>query len=289
MTVLSNRADAVSIVMRCKNEVSYIEQTLLMLKKQDYNGLIELIVIDSGSTDGSLKIIEQSCPDILLCIEPHEYIPGRVINKAMELSSNNLVIFLNADATPKNKYWLSNLLSAASYTQNLGAVFCRQITRKNCLAVYSHDYEKCFGKDRLSEEWDNFFSMVGSLVYKPVWENHKFREDLQYAEDDEWTRRLKHNRYNIVYAEDSIVIHSHNYNLHEAYIRSIGDTKASTQAGILTPFSLSLSYHVLLGSITAWLKDIPYHLKKGKVLELPYALGIRLAQRYGQWVGNRIK
>lgn len=281
--------NAVSIVIRCKNEVASIEQTLSMIKQQDYCGSVELIVFDSGSTDGSLDIIKRECPDKIHCLLPQEYIPGKVINEAMKRSTNDWVIFLNADATPASKQWLCNLLAGALQSKNFGAAFCRQIPRENCRTVFARDYEKCFGINRQSKKWSHFFSMVGSLIYKPVWKQHQLREDLQYAEDDEWTRRLARNGFDIVYAEDSAVIHSHNYTIKESYTRSLGDSKASTIAGTITPDSINLLNNVLLSCLWLCLKDIPYHIKYGKVFELPYTCAVRFAQKYGQWKGNHVE
>ncbi len=277
---------SISIVMRSKDEGWAIRNTLEAIKNQDYTGKIELIVVDSGSTDGSVEIIEEFNPAIFHQIFPQSYVPGKVLNWGLDHSSNDWVVFLNADATPANNEWLSELLTAGLNCMNFGVMFSRQIPRSNCCAVFAHDYERCFGPQRESVTWDHFFSMVSCLVNKPVWAKYRFREDLQYAEDDEWSRRLKSNGFEIGFVEKSIAIHSHNYTIKQSFRRSKGDMVALTQAGSMKPKSISLIYDTILGAISDIMKDINYHFKVGAILQIPFAIGIRFAQRLGKRSGN---
>ena len=275
--------EAVSVVMRNKDEGEVVDATLKMLKSQDYPGKVELIVIDSGSTDCSLDIIKSYKPDVLHCIEPHEYIPGKILNWGIEKASSEWVIFLNSDATPLNNSWLTNLLKAGTASGKFGAAFCRQVARDDAWAVYRIDYEKCFGENRISDTWDHFFSMVGSLANKKVWEVHPIGEEFQYAEDDEWTRRLKKEGFEIIYAEDSAVIHSHNYTYTQIIKRAYMDMQALIQAGSVSKVRKPWLTKVFISSLLSWAKDIPWHLKKGKIFELPRSLRLRYGQKLGVW------
>src|SRR5688572_7315831 len=84
----------VSIVVRSLNEGWALKETLDGLNAQEYRNW-ELIVIDSGSTDGSVEMIQKAEPAHFLQIQPHEYIPGRVMNTGVELASSNFVVFVN--------------------------------------------------------------------------------------------------------------------------------------------------------------------------------------------------
>ena len=75
----SNSDPLVSIVMRSFNEGWALKETLTAIKNQEYRNW-ELIVIDSGSTDGSVEMIRDAEPTHFVEIEPHEYVPGRVMN-----------------------------------------------------------------------------------------------------------------------------------------------------------------------------------------------------------------
>jgi rhamnosyltransferase len=214
----------VSIILRSFNEGWALRGTLEALRRQEYRNW-ELIVIDSGSTDGSQELIRHAQPSHFIQIQPHEYNPSRVMNHGMKLASSSFGIFLNGDATPQGPRWLRPLAEALQ-APDVAAVFGRQVPRPDCRAVYACDYDRCFGENRESTRWEHFFSMVSSGIRKDLWALRGFSETLQYAEDDEYTRWAKSSGYKVVYRADSVVMHSHNYTPAEAYKRSFGDAKA---------------------------------------------------------------
>src|SRR5688572_32015346 len=120
----------VSIILRSFNEAWALRDTLSALKLQDYRNW-ELIVIDSGSTDGSQELICAAEPVQFIQIQPHEYNPSKVMNLGMRLARSDLGIYLNADATPQGAAWLRPLVTALRDT-NTAAVFGRQIPRPDC-------------------------------------------------------------------------------------------------------------------------------------------------------------
>ena len=154
----------VSIVMRSFNEAWALQETLPALTAQNWQNW-ELIVIDSGSTDGSQELIRAAKPAHFVQITPREYNPSRVMNHGMRLARAERVIFLNADATPQNDHWLRPLAEALADTR-VAACFGRQIPRPDCQAVFACDYDRCFGPERESAHWDHFFSMVSSGLRK---------------------------------------------------------------------------------------------------------------------------
>src|SRR5580658_10069114 len=101
----------VSIIMRSYNEGWALRQTLPALKTQDWKNW-ELIVIDSGSNDGSVELIRQAAPRHFVQIRPQDYNPARVLNLGMKLACSEMAVFLNADATPQGAAWLRPLAAA---------------------------------------------------------------------------------------------------------------------------------------------------------------------------------
>ena len=277
-----------SVVMRSMNDGPLIGATLKSVYSQDYPGGVELIHIDSGSHDNTVEIIKSTNPRKLIQIRPEEYVPGVVLNRGMRESQSEWVVFLNSDAEPANNRWLSELVAAAQSAEKTGTVFSRQIPRPDCKAVYVHDYDRCFGPARESASWDHFFSMVSCIVNRRAWEEQPFREDLQYAEDDEWSRRLKATGWKVLFAEKSVAIHSHNYTIKQAYRRSYGDcfaAAASRPADVPRPFKW------VVGLVKAVLRDasldLKWCLRNGRVCGWPRAIGVRIAQRLGRTAGYR--
>jgi rhamnosyltransferase len=278
--------NAVSVVMRSFNEAWAIGDTIRQLFDQDFDGEIELIVIDSGSSDGSIDIIRESGRARLIQIPLGTYVPGVVLNQGAREATHDWIVYLNADATPVGRDWLVNLLKPCVANPKFGAAFSRQIPRPDCHAVFAHDYDRCFGPERESKDWEHFFSMVSSVTHKSVLEKVPIREDLQYAEDDEWTRRLVKNGYEVLYAIDSVAMHSHNYTLRQSYKRSFGDAKAMAATSTVPPRNVNYHYFVCLGLLKDAIRDAKWCIRNGRIAGIPHAVAVRLAQRLGRRDGH---
>jgi len=275
----------ISIVMRSFNEGWALRETLPALSSQNWHPW-ELIVIDSGSTDGSCDLIRQSNPAHFVQIKPHEYNPSRVLNQGMELARSQFVIFLNADATPQGSEWLRPL-AIALFDPCTAAVFGRQIPRPDCPAVYAHDYERCFGANRESLRWEHFFSMVSSGLRKDIWSRRCFRADLQYSEDDEYTRWCTAQGYKVVYCPTSVVMHSHNYTPRQAYKRSFGEAKALAAVWPRSRQEINWPRTVLLGWFNDLRRDFLFCVRSKRLSEIPHAARIRWNQRCAKLAGFR--
>lgn len=273
----------VSILMRSYNEAWALKDTLASLQRQNHRSW-ELLVTDSGSIDGSHELIRAAKPAQFNIIEPSEYNPSRVMNHLMRSARSEFGIFLNADATPQGPNWLGPLVQALQNTK-VAACFGRQISRPDCQAVFACDYERCFGDQRESESWDHFFSMVSSGLRRDVWEKRGFREDLQYAEDDEYTRWCKTQGYEVRYVPESIAMHSHNYTAPQSFKRAFGDARAMAASWNGSRSDLNFPRTVLLGWVQDFAKDIRFCTRKKRLSELPHAALIRWRQRRGRLEG----
>ena len=275
----------VSIIVRSFNEGWALRDTLPALRAQDYQNW-ELIVIDSGSTDGSVDLIRQARPRHFIQIRPEEYNPSRVMNHGMTLARAEFGIFLNADATPQGTSWLRPLVCGLQHPQT-AAVFGRQIPRPGCPAVFAHDYERCFGTGRQSAHWEHFFSMVSSGLRKDIWAKRGFLEQMQYSEDDEYTRWCRSQGYRVTYCPESVVMHSHNYSPSQAYRRSYGEAKALAAVWSRSPAEVNWPRTVLLGWLNDVRRDLLFCLRQGRFRELPHAANIRWQQRRAKLDGFR--
>jgi rhamnosyltransferase len=275
----------VSIIVRSFNEGWALRETLPALKSQDWTNW-DLIVIDSGSTDNSVDLIRTSEPRHFIQIRPQDYNPARVMNLGMNLTRSDYAVFLNADATPQGRAWLRPLATAIQEPQT-AAVFGRQIPRPDCRGVFVHDYERCFGPGRASARWENFFSMVSSGVRKDIWARRGFLETMQYSEDDEYSRWCCLEGYHVKYCPESVVMHSHNYNLCQVYKRSFGEARALAAVWRRAPSAVNWPRTVLLGWLNDARRDLQFFVRQGKWADWPHALKVRWRQRKGKLDGFR--
>jgi rhamnosyltransferase len=275
----------VDIVMRSFNEAWALKGTLEALESQTYSKW-RLTVIDSGSTDGTLQLLENFPVHRLIQISPGSYIPGKVLNLGMESTTSGRVVFLNADATPANERWLELLISGARGAENLAAGFGRQVPRPDCRLPFRRDYDDCFGPQRKSASWNHFFSMVSSIIDRECWLQRGFREDIMYAEDHDFSLYWRMNGRDIVYIEQATVIHSHNYNLEQCYRRSMGDAHAIALCGLDKSVTEKATLsRVLTGCVKDWVMDLIYGMSGRWDLYAAVSFPTRFAQRYGKWIG----
>jgi rhamnosyltransferase len=273
----------ITIILRSFNEAWALKDTLPALQAQDYRDW-ELIVFDSGSSDGSVDLIRAASPRHFIQLLPQDYNPSRVMNQGMELAQTETAVFLNADATPQDSNWLRPLATALQHPAN-AAAFGRQIPRPDCAAAFACDYDRCFGPRRESARWDHFFSMVSSGLRKDVWARRGFLESMQYSEDDEYTRWCRAEGYQVVYCPDSVVMHSHNYTPRQAYKRSFGEAWALAAVWQRHPLEVTSPTRALFGWANDARRDFAYCRQNHRLKEWPHAVRIRWEQRVARRAG----
>lgn len=101
--------EIVSIVVPCLNEVGRIGDLLHALLEQTYReGEMEVLVVDGGSTDGTIEWVQQFAREhvdlnLRLIDNPRRIIPAAV-NRGIEASSGSPVIRLDAHSAPEPDY-----------------------------------------------------------------------------------------------------------------------------------------------------------------------------------------
>lgn len=86
----------ISVVMVALNEKNTLEGALNSVLSQTYEK-IELIIIDGGSTDGTLEIIRRYAHKIAYWVSEPDGGVSDAFNKGAHATAGDLVIFLNAD------------------------------------------------------------------------------------------------------------------------------------------------------------------------------------------------
>lgn len=270
----------VSIIMRVYNEMPYIKYALRKLKQQSFQDY-ELIVVDSGSTDGSYQLAEKANPEIIYQIPAGSYVPGRVLNEAIGKASGEIIVFNNSDCIPQNDYWLENLIRPFEQDKHTIATFANQVPRPDASPLVRKDYERAFGDGSLSSKWKHFFSLASSAIRKDIILLYPFNPTIQFSEDSEWSWRMKQMGKKFTYVPDAIVEHSHNYTWKGLIKRYTGEGKAEKEI-YKEPRGLFVKV-VLLSAGAEFIRDALYLLKHRELQWIPYSFCVRFLQRYCVW------
>src|SRR5688500_10091346 len=90
------RFPKISIITASYNQGRFLEKTILSVLSQHYPNL-DYIIIDGGSTDGSVEIIKRYAGQLSYwCTEPDKG-QYNAINKGFAKASGEIMGFLNAD------------------------------------------------------------------------------------------------------------------------------------------------------------------------------------------------
>lgn len=214
----------ISIILLTKNGEKYLEEVLRAVFSQKIDDSYEVIAIDSGSMDRTKEILKRF-PVRIQEIPSISFNHGETRNLGARLSNGPFLVFLTQDATPMNEYWLKHLVEPLKRNEKVAGAFSKQVPRKECPLMERRQIlqtELVSGdQERINSAMDNpeyeknpyryiWFSNTSSSIRREVWEKIPFRR-LDFAEDQDWAKRVLEAGYHTVYVPTSVVIHSHHY------------------------------------------------------------------------------
>ena len=125
------------------NGARYLDEVLAAVRAQRVDRELELLVVDSGSTDGSLGIARRHGA-VVHEIARAEFSHGGTRNRMMALARGDHVAFLTQDATPAHEGWLAALLEGFAQAEDVAAVFGPHDARPDARHMIKSEMERHF-------------------------------------------------------------------------------------------------------------------------------------------------
>src|SRR5262245_59391385 len=299
----------VTVAIPVLNGAESLDEVLGAVRSQDVEREVELLVVDSGSTDGSLEIAERHGARVHE-IPKSEFSHGGTRNLMMEVARGDHVAFLTQDATPAHEGWLAALLEGFEQADDVAAVFGPHVARDDASHVITAEMKRHFANwgdgvaidvQRLDRSPKGlvayraepgkltFLSSVDFMLSRSAWEQVPFRP-VPYAEDQLLGRELIEAGYAKVFHPGAIVLHSHHFpprrflrRYFDEYrgLREVLDHKEPA-----SPRRLARSYRALTRADREWLEQQGVNGTK-KRRALSYSRRHHAARLTGAALGSR--
>lgn len=209
----------VSVIIPNYNGMAYLEGVLSSLEQQAFQNF-ETILVDNGSSDGSVAFVMGNFPWVHIVELPDNFGFSRAVNEGIYASRTPYVLLLNND-TEVDKNFVGEMLAAIKRHKKAFSCSARMICYHdrnklddagNYYSALGWAYARGKGKDIHSFEKEGriFASCAGAAIYrKKVFEKIGYfdEEHFAYLEDIDVGYRARIYGYDNIYCPTAVVYH----------------------------------------------------------------------------------
>jgi rhamnosyltransferase len=214
----------VSVAIPVRNGGASFREVLPAMARQRIDADVELVVADSGSTDGTREYALAQGAKVV-DVPPAEFSHSATRNLLMQSSSGELVAFLTDDSVPASETWLATLVGAFDAAPDVALAYGPYIPRPDAPAMVARELTEFFGSlspdgsvrvDRGLSEEDRrpgpvaFFTSANGCVARRAWERIPF-PPVGSAEDHALSVAMMSAGLAKAYVPAAAVVHSHDY------------------------------------------------------------------------------
>jgi rhamnosyltransferase len=198
----------VSIVIRTYNEQKHLRALLQGIQDQVKDGFdIETVIVDSGSTDDTLKIASQF-PTRVVPIKKEEFSFGRSLNMGCDAAQGEALVFVSGHCIPTGPRWIADLVAPLGQNK-VAYTYGGQVGNDDSHFSEKQIFGKYFpGTSKIPQE-GFYCNNANAAMLKSVWQSHPFDEELTGLEDMHLAKRLVAQGYKLAYVAEAAVYHLH--------------------------------------------------------------------------------
>jgi rhamnosyltransferase len=239
-----NSTEQCSLVIRAFNEEKNIGRVLQGIKQQSVKQ-VEIILVDSGSTDATIKFSKKFGVKVI-SIPPESFSFGYSLNCGITATSNEYVVIASAHVYPLYSDWLDRLL-APFHDPQIALTYGKQRGDENTHFSEHQVFAQWYPEEPVVKQRLPFCNNANAAIRRDLWKIHPYDETLSGLEDIEWANYMIGQGYTIAYVADAEVIHLHNetprkvYNRYRREAMAFKRTFPEERFGILDFFRLCLT------------------------------------------------
>lgn len=213
-----NTSVDISIVIRTFNEGKWLGPVLDAVATQELdNKTMEVVLVDSGSTDETLSIAEKhGCR--IVHIKKDEFTFGRSLNMGCDAAVGRALVFISGHCIPASPRWLLNLVTPLGVD---GMVYTYGRQQGHEISRYSEEqlFRKYYPDTSQLPQQGFFCNNANSAILKEHWNENPYDEELTGLEDMDLAKKLVNKGHKIGYVADAPVIHIHEESWHKVKVR----------------------------------------------------------------------
>lgn len=271
-----------SIVIRAYNEEKYLGRLLEGIQNQTIKD-VEIIVVDSGSTDKTISIAE-SYGAVVERISPHKFTFGRSLNLGIRRASREYVVIVSAHVYPVYPDWLEALLKPF-IDENVALVYGKQRGPGSAKFSEQRIYQQWYPEVSSMQQSSPFCNNANAAIRRSLWEDTPYDEMLTGLEDLAWAKWAIGKGHTVAYVAEAEIIHIHNETPRGVFNRYRREGMAFKRIFPESHFSI---YDFLYLVVTNIVSDLWHALLERRILENSLSiLWFRTMQFWGTYQGYR--
>jgi cellulose synthase/poly-beta-1,6-N-acetylglucosamine synthase-like glycosyltransferase len=200
-------APRISVIVPAYNAAGTLAGCLHALGQLDIDEPYEVILVDDGSTDNTVRIAERFAPAVKIVQQAHRG-AAAARNAGIKVAQGDIILFTDADCEPIPQ-WASLLVAAirAGADGAKGTYRTRQhsLVARFVQAEYESKYRRMEGRDHI----DFIDTYSAGYRREVLLDAGGFDEPLPMVEDQELSFRLSESGCKLVYVPKAVVYHRH--------------------------------------------------------------------------------
>ena len=205
-----------SVVIRCYNEEKHIGRLLHGISQQTISD-IEVVIVDSGSTDGTLAIASRF-PIKIVTIKPEDFSFGGSLNLGCAAAAADFFIIASAHVYPVYRDWIEQLLFPFQ-DSSVGITYGKQRGGETTKFAEHQIFERWFPEKSNPDQDQPFCNNANAAIRRGLWNQFLYNEEITGLEDLDWANRIVKAGHRIAYQSEAVVVHLHDEIYSQTYNR----------------------------------------------------------------------